>query len=235
MSDADDLAAEKLEPRLGDRALRSSPVLLSTAISAAEWAAEGAPDGAVVVADSQIAPRGRAGRPLTVTPGRSLGFALVLRPELEAGREGWLYTIVLTALADVLGDGVRIEWPAEVRRGDELIATTGIEAKLGPGGVMWAVVNVLVCDAQPPRGGLLAAIIGAIEDRVGRPPQEVVEDYARLCATFGRPLHIRVLGGTTRLDGVARATQHEGALVLDTDDGREVAVRPQHVSSISAG
>jgi BirA family transcriptional regulator, biotin operon repressor / biotin---[acetyl-CoA-carboxylase] ligase len=233
MKPGDDLTAEALEPLLGERALRSHRVLLSTASSAAEWAGSGAPDGAVVVADSQISPRGRAGRPWRVAPGRGLGFALVLRPQLVADREGWLYTVVLTALADVCGDGVTIEWPDEVRRGGEMVAGAGIDVRLGARGVKWAVVNMLLPDAEPPRGELLAATVGTIEKRLVSPADAVLEDYTRRCSTLGRSVQVRLLGGTMRFEGTATSTQEEGALVLETSDGRMLPIRPQDVRTIA--
>lgn len=233
MKPGDDLTSEALQPVLGERALQTHPVLLSTASSAAEWAGSGAPDGAVVVADSQISPRGRAGRPWRLTPGRGLGFALVLRPQLVAEREGWLYTVVLTALADVCGDGVSIEWPDEVQRGGEMVAAAGIDVRLGARGIKWAVVNMLLPAAEPPRGELLAATVTAIEERLASPSDGVLEDYARRCSTFGRKLQVRLLGGTMRFEGTARSTQEEGALVLETSDGRMLPIRPQDVRTIS--
>jgi BirA family biotin operon repressor/biotin-[acetyl-CoA-carboxylase] ligase len=234
MKPGDDLTAEALEPILDGRALRASAVVLSTASSAIEWAGTGAPDGAVVVADTQISPRGHAGRPWKVTSGRDLGFALVLRPQLPADREGWLYTVVMTALADVLGEGVTIQWPDEVHRGDATVAAAGLEIRLGARGVKWAVVNVLLVEPERPRGELLAAVVAAIEARLAAPPEEVLADYNRICSTFGRHVRIRLLGGTRRFEGTALSTQEEGALVIESAEGRELPVRPQDVSSIVA-
>lgn len=232
MKPGEDLTLESLAPVLGDRAVRSHPVILSTAVSAVQWAAEGAPDGAVVVADCQIAARGRAGRPLKVTPGQALAFALVMRPRLPAEREGWLYTVALTALADVCGDGVTIAWPDEVRRDGVMAATVGIEVRLGSRGVKWAVANVFIADAQPPRGPLLAAVLGAIDARHASAPSAVLEDYASLCRTLGRNIRVRLLGGTGRLQGTAVQTQDDGTLVLEKDTGARVSVQPQHVSAL---
>ena len=232
MAPADDLSEEALRAVLGERPLQSHPVLLSTAYSAAEWARAGAPHGAVVVADHQISPRGRAGRPWRVTPGRGLGFALVLRPQLSAEREGFLYTVVLRALADVCGEGATIEWPDEVRRDDTMLAGAGIEIRLGPQRVMWAVVNLLLPDAEPPRTELLGAIVEAIEARAAAPPDEVVADYARICATFGRRVRVGLLGGARRFEGTAVETIDDGALVLDVGDERRLPVRPQDVGTI---
>ena len=232
MSSGGDLAVQSLAAVLGDRQVQSHPVLLSTAVSAAEWARAGAPRGSVVVADYQIAPRGRAGQPWKITPGESLGFALVLRPKLEADREGWLYVVVLTALADVCGDGASIQWPDEIHRDGDLLAGVGMEVRLGGMGVKWAVANVLIRGAQPPRGELLGSVLDAIDARLASAPRAVLEDYDPLCRTIGRDVRIRLLGGATRLQGKAIEVLDDGALVLETDDGRFVPVRPQDIASI---
>lgn len=232
MTAADDLGAQALAAVLGARPVQSHPVLLSTAVTAADWARAGAPDGAVVVADQQIAPRGRAGRPWTVTPGQGLAFALVMRPQLPAAREGWLYTVALAALADVCGQAATIEWPDEIHREDALAAVVGIDVQLGAQGVKWAVINVLLKEAQPPRGELLGAVLQAIDARLAATPGAVLGAYGARCRTIGRAVRVRLLGGTTRLQGRAVELLDDGALVLDVGAERRVPVRPQDVSSI---
>lgn len=228
----DDLAAESLAAVVGDRPVQSHPVLLSTAVTAAEWARAGAPDGAVVLADYQIAPRGRAGRPWKVTPGHGLAFSLVLRPQLASDREGWLYAVVLAALADVCGDGVRIEWPDEIHRQGVMAAMVGIDVRLGGPTVKWAVVNLLIPDAQPPRGELLGSVLQAIHTRLASTQRAVLDDYASLCSTIDSNVRVRVLGGTTRLQGKAVEVLDDGSLVLEIGEERRVPVRPQDISSI---
>lgn len=207
-------------------------MLLSTAVSAADWARKGAPDGAVVVADHQIAPRGRAGRPWKITPGHGLSFALVLRPQLASAREGWLYAVVLRALADICDDGVTIAWPDEIRRAGVMVAAAGIDVRLGGLTIKSAVVNVLICEAQPPRGELLGAVLRAIDARLAGTERAVLDDYGPLCHTIGREVRLRLLGGTARMQGRAVDVLGDGALALDLDEGRRVNVRPQDVSSI---
>lgn len=234
MSPGDDLAAEALAGVVGERSVQSHPVVLSAAVTAADWARKGAPDGALVVADYQIAPRGRAGRPWKVTPGRGLAFSLVLRPQLASDREGWLYAVLLAALADVCGDDVTIHWPDEVQRGGEMAAAVGTDVRLGGLTIKWAVVNVLIQDAEPPRGELLGAVLRAIDARLASAPADVLGDYAPLCSTIGRDVRVRLLGGSTRLQGTAAEVLEDGSLMLEMDEGRRVPVRPQDISSIEA-
>lgn len=232
MKSGADLAAEPLAELLGDRPFESHPVLLSTAVTAADWARSGAPHGAVVVADYQIAPRGRAGQPWKVTPGQGLAFALVLRPQVDSAREGWLYVAVLAGLADACGEGVTIRWPDEVHRDGVRVAAVGLEVKLGGLKVKWAVANILIAEAQPPRGERLRSVLEAIDRRLASPPRAVLDDYDALCRTTGRDVRIRLLGGSSRMQGRAAGILDDGALVVEIAGGRQVPVRPQDLSSI---
>ncbi|MBW3609842.1 MAG: hypothetical protein KY463_16225 [Actinobacteria bacterium] len=228
---SDDLSEATLAACM-DRPFRTYPALLSTDADAIAWARAGAPAGAVVVADYQVAARGRGGLPWDVRPGRDLGFSLVLRPRLAPEREGWLYTVATSALADVLGEQATIEWPDEIQRARAMAAAVGIEVRLGGPTIKWAVVNVLIRDAEPPRGPLLGSVLQAIDARLAAAPAAVLADYVPLCRTIGRDVRVRLLGGATRLQGRALEVLEDGALVIEAEGGRRVPVRPQDISSI---
>lgn len=219
-----DLSTEALAGLLPGRPLRCYPALLSTEAEAQAWARAGAPAGAVVTAEYQASPRGRGGLEWHPEPGRSLAFSIVLRPGLPAAREGWLYPVSTSALADA-GDG-EIEWPDAVPG----VGAVGVHAELGPAAVDWAVVNVLLEEAQPPRGPLLARVVEAIETRLAEPSARVLADYLPRCATIGRSLRARLVPmgpSGVQVSGVARTVLTDGALVLEQEDGRRIAVRPQ--------
>jgi BirA family biotin operon repressor/biotin-[acetyl-CoA-carboxylase] ligase len=228
-----DLAAEELTRLLGTRPFRSYPALLSTEPAAMAWARTGAPAGAVVVADYQASPRGRGGWPWQVRPGHGLGFSLVLRPDLPPEREGWLYVVASVALADELGD-VRFAWPDTVTApdGGTVLVRLGAFVQLGPQRTEWAVATVLVEDAAPPRGRLLARLAAAVEQRLTQPPAAVLEAYAPRCLTLGRFVRARMIPlgpGGPAVVGEAVDVLADGALVLRTARGNRVAVRPPNL------
>ncbi len=230
---SDDLSAEALEAFLPGRPLRTYPALVATGITALGWANSGAPDGAVVVAGYQVSPRGRAGRPWSVVPGQGLGLSLVMRPRLRAGREGWLYTVVLAALADVYGDRATIAWPDEVRCEGEVTAAVGIQSRLAGKRVKWAIVDLVAPHARAPRGELLGSVLRAVEARRASADSVVREDYDRRCETIGQRVRARLLGGTgPRIEGTAVATLDDGALLLETTKGARAPVRPQDVRDV---
>jgi BirA family transcriptional regulator, biotin operon repressor / biotin---[acetyl-CoA-carboxylase] ligase len=226
--------------------LRVYPALLSTEADAQAWARAGGPDGGLVIAGYQVSPRGRSGLEWRVRPDIDLAFSLVVRPELTAEDEGWLYTIVTSALADVLGGDAVVEWPDEVHGPAGRLAAVGVHAELGPHAVAWAVVNVLVSDVPvlaaqrgtpAARGELLAQTLEAIDARRAQSRTAVLEDYRSRCATFGRDVRARLIpvgpAGPV-IAGRAVDAARDGALVLDTASGRRVAVRPQHLGMLES-
>jgi BirA family biotin operon repressor/biotin-[acetyl-CoA-carboxylase] ligase len=93
----------------------TSTDLLGLATSApADW-----PDRSVLVADHQVAGRGRSGRSWTTPPGTALTFAVLLRPAaVDVSRLGWLPLLaglaVVQAVGEVAGVHAVLKWPNDV-------------------------------------------------------------------------------------------------------------------------
>jgi BirA family biotin operon repressor/biotin-[acetyl-CoA-carboxylase] ligase len=236
MGIADDLAAEVLAEQMPDRPIRSYPAVLSTEAATLPWAREGAPHGAVLVAGYQASPRGRAGLPWDLPVGHGVGFSIVLRPELHAAREGWVYAPAVCGLADAVGEGAEITWPDEVHRAGSLVGAIGAWVELGAEGVDWAVLNVLLSDITPPRAPALARAVSAIEARFDASGASVLEDYRPRCATIGRRVLARLIPmgpAGPRVEGVAVDVIADGSLVIKSDStGNRVAVRPQNLGML---
>lgn len=229
-----DLDDSALFDALAGRPVRSYPALLSTEADAMAWARSGAPAGALVVADYQASPRGRAGLPWRVVAGQGLGFSLVLRPDLPPEREGWCYVVASVGLDDVLGgEASRLRWPDGVDdAAGTAVADLGLHVQLGPASTEWVTVTVLVADASPPRAPLLARIARAIEERLEEPAEQVLEAYRRRSGTLGTAVCARMIPlgpGGPQVSGRAVDVLDDGALVILTGRGNRVAVRPQNL------
>ena len=233
-----DLTQEAVEAALPDRPVRAYPALLSTEAEAMAWARDGAEHGAVVVADYQASPRGRGGLPWSCEPGRGLGLSVILRPDLEAERDGWLYTVATCALAEVVDDGreqVALRWPDEVLVGSERAAAVGVHAEHDASGLEFAVVTVLLEAAQPPRTPLLARTVTAIDRRLAQGPEQLLEEHTARCATLGRQVTANLvpLGPAgTRIEGEAVGTRTDGSLAIQTGPGRRIAVPPRDLGRL---
>lgn len=234
---APDVLAETLHPRM----VRSYPALLSTEATAMAWARQDAPDGAVVVADYQASPRGRAGLPWVVRPGRGLGATLVLRPELPPAREGWPYVPALLGLLDAVGEPddtvgepvATLSWPDTVLSGrGETIASLGVYVELGPDQTRWLTVTFLIEAAAPPRDTLLRDVADAVEHRMAQTADQVLADYVPRCSTLGRQVRARLIpmgADGPEVNGEAVDVLADGALVVRTAKGNRVAVPPQNL------
>src|SRR5512147_720861 len=109
----------------------------STNDRARELAALGTPEIALVVADEQLAGRGRQGRSWYTPPGTALAFSLLLRPAITAHQA--MRLTMLAGLAAVDG----IEW------------ATGLRLALKwPNDVVITFHNHLAAEAAGPSGPL---------------------------------------------------------------------------------
>jgi BirA family biotin operon repressor/biotin-[acetyl-CoA-carboxylase] ligase len=234
---SEDLSAEALAAAMPGRAARAYRALLSTDADAGAWARADAPAGAVVVADYQAAARGRGGLPWTCRPGRDLCFSVVLRPPITADEEGWLYVAAAVAVLDVLGGDAGIEWPDRTPREGRPLADVAGHAGLGPGGVDWAIVNLLLRDAPAPRAALLARLAEAVE-RLERPDEAALARYRERCTTLGRRVVAHLIPtwpDGVQIAGIAATVLADGALSIEqAPGGRRVAVRPQHLARLDA-
>ena len=233
MALSEDLSAEALAEAMPGRPVRSYRALLSTDADAIAWARAGGPAGAIVAADIQASARGRGGLPWTPRPGKDLCFSVLLRPEFVPDEEGWLFVAAAIGVLEVLAADA-IEWPDRVEREGHPVADVAGHAGLGPHGVDWAVVNVLIHDAEPPRGPLVARLVEAIE-AVQAPQADVLARYRERCTTLGREVVAHVIPtwpDGVRIAGTATSVLEDGALLIAQEDGRRIAVRPQHLARL---
>lgn len=103
-------------PGLAD--VRYFPSIGSTNDEALAWAAAGAPDFSLVLADEQTSGRGRMGRKWHTPPHSALAFSLILRPQKrEQDSVGLFSGLGALALVDALHSieiDARIKWPNDV-------------------------------------------------------------------------------------------------------------------------
>jgi BirA family transcriptional regulator, biotin operon repressor / biotin---[acetyl-CoA-carboxylase] ligase len=104
----------------------------STQAIAAGLAAEGAPEGTVVLAEHQREGRGRRGRSWHDHPGDNLLFSLILRPQLIAAHVPRLALLAAVAVAEGVErhTGLRpgIKWPNDILLADRKCAGVLAEA-----------------------------------------------------------------------------------------------------------
>lgn len=145
------LEADRLEDGLyfvPDLSLELLAEADSTNAVAADRARAGAPEGLVVVADHQVAGRGRLDRTWETPPGTAVTFSLVLRPRVPPASWPWLPLLaghnVAKALTS-LGYDARVKWPNDVLLDDRKVAgilVERVETPDGPAAIVGVGINV---------------------------------------------------------------------------------------------
>lgn len=219
----------------------------------------GAPEGTVVIAETQTAGRGRLGREW-VSPKGGLYFSIVLRPKLSASEAVRLVFVAGLAIAKVLDEvyGLRVEtkWPNDVLVNGKKICGTLSEMNTTEEKVNYAIVGIGLnanIDVEKKFQGQLKALVTSIENELGRIVKleelfvvllEKLESLYELFLKEGfNPIldgwksyagflgkQVVVTGETERLCGLALDVDGDGALVVRLDNG---AVKRVFVGDIS--
>lgn len=154
----------------------------------------GAPHRAVLIAESQLAGRGRLDRSWVSPPRAGLTFSVLLRPPVPIARWGWLPLLAGVGLRDAVvraaGVDAVVKWPNDLLTAVDERKLAGILAQTSGDAVVIGVgLNVTTTRdelpapspaAVPPtslalagasrldRTELLAAILGCLDDRLGQ-------------------------------------------------------------------
>jgi BirA family biotin operon repressor/biotin-[acetyl-CoA-carboxylase] ligase len=232
---------------LGSRLIQAGSVSSTQDLARSE-AAEGAPEGTVVVAEEQIAGRGRLGRSWVSPPGANLYVTLVLRPSPERMRA--LSMIAPLAVAEAVEETTalspRIKWPNDLLLAGRKLAGVLIDTEISGQAPQYALVGVglnvnLDVRAIPEiadiatslrqqlgreisREEVLAAFLNRFEPLYVESERgtAVREAWRSRLDTLGR--QIRVASGGLVEEGLAEDVDTDGSLILRRPDGSRVTL-----------
>lgn len=226
----------------------------STNDEAKRLAAEGAPEGTLVIAEEQTAGRGRLGRRWLAPPGTALLFSLVLRPSLPLEQTAQLSIAVALGAAEAIeaetGLPVQVKWPNDLlirgRKAGGLLTETSIVGDQ----LEWAVIGLGLnvnldftasgLEALADQATSLSLELGHPVDRVRLLQRLLLHTEAHLALIYqGHSLHhaihdrlaylgepVVVEAPVGRLVGTVLGVDAQGRLCLRQADGSvtEVAV-----------
>ena len=217
----------------------------STNAELLDRAREDAPDGTVLIAEHQVTGRGRLDRLWTSPPRAGITVSFLLRPDVPAARRGWLPLLTGVALAESVAEvtGVlpSLKWPNDLLAGDGRKLAGILAEASGRAVVVGVGLNVsTTADELPDTGTSLSQVTGATVDRapvllavlraverryvawtdvLGDPVSSgLAEDYLNWSSTVGTEVAVTLPDGST-LEGVARAVDWDGRLVVATPQG----------------
>jgi len=233
--------------RLGKYILFSHEVD-STNKLAKELAMYGAHEGTVVIAETQTRGRGRLDREWA-SPTGGLWFSIILRPKLRPAEAVKLTFVAGLAVAEVLGEtfGLKAEtkWPNDVLVNGRKIC--GILTEMNTTGetVNFVVVGIGVnanFDVEKVFPESLRKIATSLENELGRKVQlgelfrallerlenlyelslregfnPILKEWKNYAGFLGR--QVEVISPVEKLRGLALDVNHEGALIVELEDG----------------
>lgn len=145
------------------------PQLESSNLTARLLAKNGAPHGAVVIAEQQTAGRGRLGRSFFSPPGAGLYMSVILRPQLPPAQALLITPAVAVAAARAIeqtgGVSPRIKWVNDLYIGGKKLCGILCESALASdGSLAWVVagIGINIADSSfPPQLRNIATSIQA--------------------------------------------------------------------------
>ena len=205
----------------------------------------GVPEGTVLVAEHQVAGRGRLDRVWTSPPRAGVTVSFLLRPDVPAARRGWLPLLTGVALAEAVAEvtGVlpSLKWPNDLLARDGRKLAGILAESSGTAVVVGVGLNVSTTAEELPdtgtslarvlgtpvdRGPVLLAFLRAVERRyvawtaaLGDPVASgLAQDYLAWSSTVGTEVTVSLPDGST-LEGTAQAVDWDGRLVVATSTG----------------
>ena len=248
-----DVLKHLLATRTLGRNLRVEAQTASTNDIAKQLARDGAPEGAVVLADQQLRGRGRQGRGFASPAGVGIYMSVLLRPRVEISTLPQLTLVAAVATAEAIEEtsslAVELKWPNDIMLGKKkaggILTESIIQAGLPPAAIIGIGINVntaleqfpaelrdqvislaLAAGHFVPRLPIAAAILGHFE--------RVYDTFQRqgLAPVLPRWLHYGRIAGkpvrcTTELgvkEGVALGLDVDGALLVHSPDDQRIRV-----------
>jgi BirA family biotin operon repressor/biotin-[acetyl-CoA-carboxylase] ligase len=224
----------------------------STMNVARREAEAGAEEGTVVIAEEQIAGRGRFGRSWVSPAGKNLYLTVVARPPADRLRVLSMAAplSVCQAVSEVSDVHPVIKWPNDVLVSGRKLAGILIESEVAGADVRFSLigvgVNVNLDVASAPdiasiatslrtetgkevaREAVLAAILNRFEGRYNDPLPALVETWRSLLETLGREVTVTL--GSEVHRGLAENVDAAGNLVLRLPDGSRMTFEAGEVS-----
>ena len=260
-SRSDVLSAAGVEKYLKNQSLniRVVDTVDSTNAAMKRMAAEGAPQGSVLIANQQSAGRGRMGRSFFSPPGTGIYMSLLLRPRMDAQRATLVTASAAVAVAEAIeqlsGEPVQIKWVNDVLFHGRKVCGILTEAAMDfeSGMIDYVVPGIGVNTAVPEEGfppelqGIAGAAFGAawVPELRCRLAAEILDRFMGYYACLGSrdcyeayKSRSVVLGKDVQLLSPGREAiparvldiDEDFALIVETGDGQVQRVNAGEVS-----
>mgnify|MGYP001766901813 CR=1 FL=1 len=230
-----------LNTRVIGRVLHYFDHVVATMDTAARFAMDKAPDGAVVVAESQTSGRGRLGRAWASPKYKGLYFSIIVRPDTAVSEVASITLMAAVSVCEAVlrscGCDARIKWPNDILLEQKKLGGILTEMNAGLGRVNYVVIGIGINVNGAPieggislerhtgsvvnRGGLLREILRQFERYYNKFRKNelgyILDAWRQFSVTLGR--RVRIDMHTGRLDGIALDIDTDGGLLVRRDSG----------------
>jgi BirA family biotin operon repressor/biotin-[acetyl-CoA-carboxylase] ligase len=146
--------SKALSTKLIGRQIYCFDYVSSTMDRAASLAQQNAPEGTVVVAESQLKGRGRRGRPWVSPKFRGLYFSVILRPRIPFSSAALLTLLAAVSICEALrnfcGCEAAIKWPNDILLEQKKVGGILTEIKAETGRISFIILGIgLNINAEP--------------------------------------------------------------------------------------
>ena len=229
----------------------------STNLHARHIAAKGAAEGAIIVAGSQSAGRGRLGRSFYSPEGTGLYMSILLRPSIAPSSAILITTAaavaVCDAISEVFGKEAQIKWVNDIFLAGKKVCGILTEAAFSAQGdaLEYAVcgIGINICPPEngfPPELSLIAGALceqpeAGLRNRIAGvtlkhffryyhalEQREFLQEYRRRSLVIGRDIYI--LRGDQRIPATVLAIDDECRLCVRLKDGSTEIISTGEIS-----
>ena len=235
------------------------PTIGSTNDEAKRFAAAGAPEGTMIVADEQTAGRGRSQREWVTPRGTDLAITLLLRPDVVPSRLAHVALMgglaAACAIEAVTGLAPQLKWPNDVCIDGRKTCGVLADISIQNGYIQWIALGIGInVNGGPPVGMKIRRPATSLSDEVGQEVDRLAllvnlsRELGDLYPSLGgqvmiegwearmmwRGTFVRVLASDTctSREGVLLGLTSDGALRLQQSDGNEITVASGDVSLV---
>lgn len=223
----------------------------STNVESKKMAAQGAPEGTVLVAEEQGTGRGRMERSYFSPREKGIWFSVILRPAFLPGEAPKCTLLAAAAVAqamekfglragikwpnDILHEGKKLvgiltEMSAEVDRINYIVIGTGINVNFAPEDfpedIRGIATSLAIMKGEKiPRVKFFQRVLESMEELYVMALEKgfapILEIWKKYSITLGQEVHVIGVGEHASFSGVAADIDEDGALLVDTPKGRQ--------------
>ncbi len=237
----------RVKTRMAGKELLYFDVIDSTNLEAKRRAEEGAPEGLLIVADKQVAGRGRRGRSWESPAGANIFMTLLLRPSYSADCVSMVTLVMALSVAQAIEEvsklPVRIKWPNDIVVNKKKVVGILTELTMEADYVQYMVSGVGINVNQTSFPEEISATASSLYLEKGQKVNRALlvqksmehfdENYEIFCRTddmtgligayntllVNREVAVRVLDPRGEYEGIAHGINEKGELIVEKEDG----------------